>query len=282
VESDLHRTLKSAALAWLRAAGASAAAHEVRTAIPFWRADVAGWLEGDESGLERTAALPRAEIERTHRASASDDLASLFAVVEANPLERLLRHAGAMDLFGNPDPAPQPAAIRRCMESVRTVLVECKASRADFLSDRADLTEAVEHHARMQRRRDRIREQLLPRWEPHLRRDGETLFPETDGWDASSSKLASVRQADRDERLARGTLQAQVKFDKLAHWRLADRLYLCTQGGLLKAHELPARWGWLEVTRGALRLRRAATPLHSPEPRRWRTVRNIQRAEVRA
>ena len=85
-----------------------------------------------------------------------------------------------------------------------------------------------------------------------------------------------------DERLAREALASQVKFDKLAHWRLADHLYLCTAGGLLKAHEVPARWGWLEVTRGALRLRRPAPPLASPEPRRWRTVRNIHRAETRA
>ncbi len=281
MESDLHRALKGAARAWLRAAGASATAHEVRTAIPFWRADVAGWLVGDASSLERVTSLPRAEIECVHGASASDDDASLFASVRSTPLDGLLQRAGAVDLFGNPDPAPQPAAIRRCMAPVRTVLIECKASRADFLSDRADLVDAAANHARLQQRRDRIREQLLPRWEPHLRRDGETLFPETDGWDVAGSKLASVRQADRDERVAREALESQVKFDKLAHWRLADRLYLCTPGGLLKAHELPTRWGWLEVTRGALRLRRAATPLHSPEPRRWRTVRNIQRAASR-
>jgi len=281
VESDLHRALKRAALAWLQAAGASAAAHEVRTAIPFWRADVAGWLEGDESGLERTAALPRAEIERVRTEIRLEMRSSLFDSASIEPLHALLQRMGAVDLFGNPDPTPQPAAIRRCMEPVRTVLIECKASRADFLSDRADLTDAAERHARMQRRRDRIREQLLPRWEPHLRRDGETLFPETDGWDASRSKLASVRLADRDERIAREALESQVKFDKLAHWRLADRLYLCTPGGLVKAHEIPTRWGWIEFTRGALRLRRAATPLHCPEPRRWRTVRNIQRAEAR-
>jgi len=278
VESDLHHTLKNAAVAWLRTIGAAVAAREVRTAIPFWRADVAGWLEGDESRFESIASIARTDIDRALIEPRTDGDASLFAAVQSNPLDGLLQRAGAVDLFGNPDRAPQPAAIRRCMGPVRTVLIECKASRADFLSDRADLADAAANHARLQRRRDRIREQLLPRWEPHLRRDGETLFRETDGWDAAGSKLASVRQADRDERLAREALASRVKFDKLAHWRLADRLYLCTAGGLLKAHEVPARWGWLEVTRGALRLRRAATPLHSPDPRRWRTVRNIQRA----
>lgn len=281
MESDLHRELKHAARAWLRASGAAASAHEVRTAIPLWRADVAGWIEGDESRLQLVTSIARAEIERACAGGTSDDGPTLFAESTGNPLDLLLQRAGAVDLFGNPDPSPQPAAIRRCMSPVRTVLIECKASRADFLSDRTDLAEATANHARMQRRRDRIHEQLLPRWEPHLRRDGETLFRETDGWDAARSKLASVRQVDRDERLAREALASQVKFDKLAHWRLADHLYLCTQGGLLKAHEVPARWGWLEVTRGALRLRRPAPPLGSPEPRRWRTVRNIHRAEAR-
>lgn len=281
MESDLHRALKQAALAWLRASGAAAAAHEVRTAIPFWRADVAGWVEGDGSCLERVTCIARAEIERACAGGPPDDGGLLFTESTVNPLDHLLQRAGAVDLFGNPDSAPQPAAIRRCMRPVRTVIVECKATRADFLSDRANLAEAAANHARMQRRRDRIHEQLLPRWEPHLRRDGETLFRETDGWDTARSKLASVRQVDRDERLAREALASQVKFDKLAHWRLADHLYLCTASGLLKAHEVPARWGWLEVTRGALRLRRPAPPLASPEPRRWRTVRNIHRAEAR-
>jgi hypothetical protein len=281
VESDLHRALKRAALAWLQAAGASAAAHEVRTAIPFWRADVAGWMEGDESSPEQVVSLPRTEIERACTRAGAEAEVSLFDAPSSEPLDALLQRMGAVDLFGNPDRTPQAAMIRRCMRTVRTVLIECKASRADFLSDRADLADAAETHGRLQRRRDRIREQLLPRWEPHLRRDGETLFRETDGWDASRSRLASVRQADRDERLARETLASQVKFDRLAHWRLADRLYLCTPGGMLKASELPAKWGWIEITRGALRVRRAATPLHSPEPRRWRTVGNIRRAEAR-
>jgi hypothetical protein len=263
-------------------AGAAAAAHEVRTAIPFWRADVAGWIESDESRLERVTSIARAEIERACDGGASGDGETLFAASNLNPLDLLLQRAGAVDLFGHTDPSPQPAAIRRCMSPVRTVLIECKASRADFLSDCADLTEATANHARMRRRRDRIHEQLLPRWEPHLRREGETLFRETDGWDAALSKLTSVRQADRDERLAREALASRVKFDTLAHWRLADHLYLCTVGGLLKSHEVPARWGWLEVTRGALRLRRPAPPLASPVPRRWRTVRNIHRAAGRA
>ena len=280
MESEQHLELKRCAQAWLVSADAASTAREVRTAIPFWRADVAAWLEGDCARLDAAQVLSRNAIESTPSPTSPGSRAgSLFGV--SDPLHDLLRRAGAVDLFGQPDRDPGPASVRRLMLGVRTVLVECKVSRADFRSDRADLQAAGERHERLLRRRDRIREQLLPRWEPHLRRDGETLFEQTDGWDAARSKLASVRQADRDERVAREALESQVKFDKLAHWRLADRLYLCTPGGLLKEHEVPARWGWLEVTRGALRLRRPAAPLRSPEPRRWRTVRNIERASGR-
>jgi len=168
--------------------------------------------------------------------------------------------------------------VRRIMRTVTTVVIECKATRADFLSDRADLDRAASEHARLQRRRDRLREQLVRTWEPHLQRTGETLFPETDGWDFERSKLASVRSADRDARLASEALQSQVKFARMTRWRIADRLYLCCPAGMLKPHEVPKGWGLLEHCRGAMRLRRGATHLDSPEPRRWRTVRNVHRS----
>ena len=275
MESELHAHLKRCASAWLRAADASAVACEVTTAIPHWRADVAGWLQGDLGRLHALEALSRARIEADAESGSGE--AGLFAQ-PPDPVEALLRAAGAVNLFDQPDRAPGPGTVRRMMLGVRTVIVECKATRADFLSDRADLDRAAADHARLRSRRDRVREQLVARWEPHLRREGETLFAETDGWNFEQSRLASVRAVDRDERLAREALASQVKFARMARWRIADHLYLCCPGGLVKAHEIPAGWGWLEVSRGALRVRRAAPDLGSPASRRWRMVRNTQRA----
>ena len=87
-------------------------------------------------------------------------------------------------------------------------------------------------------------------------------------------------KAERElrERLAREALDSQVKFARMARWRIADHLYLCCPGGLLKANEIPAGWGWIEISRGALRVRRAAPDLGSPPTRRWRMVRNVDRA----
>ena len=274
MESDLHAHLKRCASAWLRAADASGVACEVTTAIPHWRADVAGWLQGDASRLHAVGSLSRARIEAVDAPRASPD--ALFAAPH-DPIDALLRAAGAVNLFDEPDRAPGPGAVRRMMQHVRTVIIECKATRADFLSDRADLDRAAADHDRLRARRDRVREQLVARWEPHLRREGETLFAETDGWNFERSRLASVRAVDRDERLAREALASQVKFARMARWRIADHLYLCCPGGLVKAHEIPDGWGHIEVSRGALRVRRAAPDLGSPPARRWRTVRNTYR-----
>lgn len=278
MESALHLDLKRCAEAWIRAAGARGVAHEVRTAIPFWRADVAAWLENGLVRLDGVESLPRARVERLLERDARDTAPALFAPDAPDALADLLLRAGAVDLFGNPDWVPGPSVVRRLMATVSTVIVECKASRADFASDRLDLHAADANHDRLLRRRDRLREALVARWEPHLRREGETLFRETDGWEFGRSRLSSVRQADRDERLAREALESRVKFARLARWKLADRLYLCTPGGLLKLHEVPQHWGWIEVTRGAVRLRKIATDLSSPPARRWRTVRSVHRA----
>ncbi|MFM7808004.1 MAG: hypothetical protein ACKPEA_08760, partial [Planctomycetota bacterium] len=85
----------------------------------------------------------------------------------------------------------------------------------------------------------------------------------------------------RDERLARLALEGRVKFDRMARWRLADRLYLCCPSGMVRASEVPVGWGLLEVTRGALRLRRPAAALGSPPPRRWRTLIGVMRSATR-
>jgi len=271
MESTAHRELKAAAAAWLRADGAAAVAHEVTTPIPLWRADVAGWMTGAPHGVER---LAKADARRIAEPPTDDTL----PWPSTDPLHELLRLAGATNLFQQPDLRPDANTVRRVAARVHTAIVECKASRADFLSDRADLDVSTTSHRRLRERRDTMRERLVPRWEPHLRRQGETLFEQTDGWDYERSRLASVRAADRDERLARRTLLQGVKFDRLARWRLADRLLLCCPGGLVRPTEVPPGWGLLEVTRGAVRLRVAPAALQSPPARRWRLVLGVQRA----
>lgn len=276
MESDLHAQMKRMASAWLRAADASAVALEVRTAIPFWRVDVAAWFCGGMQRLEARERLSRSEIE----ALAASPIPSLWHGDE--PLARLQISAGAVDLFGQPLPRPEAGTVRRMMDGVQTVLVECKVSRADFLSDGDDLATASAEHARLHARLRRMQADLLPRWEPHLQRRGETLFEQTDGWSVERSRLQSVRQARQAERLAREALRSRGKFDRMSRWRLADRLYLCCPAGLVKPTEVPERWGLLEVTRGALRLRRPAAPLGSPATRRWLTVQGVQRSSRRS
>jgi hypothetical protein len=238
-------------------------------------------MQGDPARLERVKSVTKLDVDRLAPAVGADAPSqhhALWPDATQDPVATLLVQGGAVNLFQQPDRDPEPAVLRRVRARVTTVLVECKATRADFMSDRADLERATTEHHRLQRRRDHMRDQLVRRWEPHLQRAGETLFSETDGWDFERSRLASVRTADRDARLAAEALQSQVKFARMARWRLADRLYLCCPAGMLKDHEVPDGWGLLEHCRGALRLRRAAPALDSPAPRRWRTVRCVQRA----
>jgi hypothetical protein len=63
MESDLHAQMKRMASAWMHAADASAVALEVRTAIPFWRADVAAWFCGGTQRLEARERMSRNEVE---------------------------------------------------------------------------------------------------------------------------------------------------------------------------------------------------------------------------
>lgn len=272
MESAEHAELKRMVAAWLRAGHACGVACEVRTAIPLWRADVAAWFMGP--GEACVSSLSRREIEQATITSGT-----LWS--ETDPLLQLQVQSGAVDLFGQPAERPDASMVLRMMAKVTTALVECKVSRADFLSDGDDLDRAQREHRRLRDRMERMQSELVPRWEPHLQRRGETLFEQTDGWDTGRSRLQSVREARRDERLARLALQGRVKFDRMARWRLADRLYLCCPGGMVRAAEIPDHWGWIEVTRGALRLRRAATPLTSPAARRWRTVRGVIRSASR-
>lgn len=272
MESAAHAELKRVVTTWLHAGHACGVAREVRTAIPLWRADVAAWFIG--SGEACVTRLSHREVEQ-----ATAMAGTLWS--RADPLRQLQVQSGAVDLFGHPTERPETSVILRMMAQVTTVLVECKVSRADFLSDRDDLDRAQREHRRLQERMERMQAELVPRWEPHLQRRGETLFEQTDGWDTGGSRLQSVREARRDERLARLALQGRVKFDRMARWRLADRLYLCCPGGLVRPAEIPERWGWIEVTRGAVRLRRAATPLCSPAARRWRNVQGVMRGGSR-
>ena len=131
----------------------------------------------------------------------------------------------------------------------KTVIVECKQARSDFLSDSRDTDELLVERERLNRVRCVLEEQIVKVCEPQLRRSGSRLFAELEEWDFSRSRVASYRGVLNDLRRVDERLYGERKFWTLAHYRLADWLYLAAPTGIIRPREVPPGWGLLELAR---------------------------------
>ena len=165
----------------------------------------------------------------------------------------------------------------------RTVMVECKQSRGDFLRDCRERDRLLAERAELDRLRRGIEERRIKVHEPHLRRSGSALFPELEVWDFESSRLLGYRRVVRRIRRVERRLYGETKFFMIARYRLADRLYLAAPRGLIRRGELPAGWGLLEQRRAGESLRvTVEAPSMSTRPvHRLRLLRNIAVAASR-
>ena len=259
MESIEHLELKRLAVAWLVKLGCRIVATEVRCPIGRYRVDVAGWLDHADSTLLDAGGLQR---------RGSGIAASLFQGVRTG----------------------------RGPKSPRTIVVECKRSRSDFVRDDRNADRLKRRLAMLRDVRQRFERVLIPEHEPHLRQSGGSLFPELERWDFEGSRTAAYRRTLREiERIER-RLHGGTKFHTMAHHRLADHLVLFTSSNLLDLTEVPTGWGLVEC--GTRRLRRGAGPLgpledlplrerlslpshDSPPNRRERLLRNIAAAASR-
>ncbi len=212
-ETTQHRELKRLAVEWLRRMGCSAVATEVRCPISRWRVDVAGWFDGVDTAADRS---------------------------------RLDRLSEETPLFTS-------TAEERGAGRARTIIIECKQARSDFLRDDADRAELLRTRAHLEQRREEIEEQRVKPREPHLRRGGSALFPEMETWDFAASRLDSYRRVLRELRQIDKRLHGETKFALLPQYHLADHLYLFTPSGLIRRPELPGGWGLIEAS--GMRLR---------------------------
>ncbi len=259
METVDHRELKTLAMAFLTRIGCVAMATEVACPIARFRVDVAAWGEcGDE------------------------------------PFERRDSRISRSTLWSGSVRPEQPA--RGGMRSARTVIAECKQSRADFLRDDARGDDLLRERERLRARRSEIEETLVKRYEPQLRVTGSSLFVECEEWRFEESRLAAYRRVLLSLKKVDRELHGHTKFCLLARYRLADRLYLAAPTGLVAPRDLPAGWGLLECRRRSLRDGRLrvgelddlpvnetirAPALSSPEHRRLRLLRNIAVAATR-
>lgn len=249
METVAHARLKRAAIAFLLEHGCCAAATEVRCPRSRYRADAAGYLD--------TRPLPEGD-----RAE--------------HPAPTLWHDHGR---------AP---GMKRNIEP-RTVIIECKQSRADFLRDAAEADDLLAARERLRTEQRGIEAHLIREYEPQLRRSGEFLFDDLESWDFEKSRLAPYRRVLRELRRLDARLYGETKFFMMARYRVADRLYLLAPRGVVRPRELPECWGLLEARRLpgggpdelALRVRAEAPPLAARDEVKVRLLRNIAVAATR-
>jgi len=250
VETRAHQRLKQLAIAFLREHGCHAAAGEVRCPISRYRVDVAGYAD---------------TIGRAGRSIAAEG-PDLTANGSSNGRRRR----------------------RRCPP--RTILIECKQSRADFLRDRRDAGQLLRLREDLNRFRRSLEENRIKVEEPHLRRAGSALFADLEEWDFASSRLPAYREVLRRLRRLDQMLHGETKFCMAARYALADRLYIAAPRDLIQRRELPPGWGLLECPRQAMKEAdpnadlfgrsllevTVRSPIHTPrEEHRQRLLRNI-------
>ena len=263
MESFAHLELKRLAVAWLARLGCKAIATEVRCPISKYRIDAAGWLDHAEGDL-----------------------------LDAGGLESR-RPGVAASLFTNRSRKSVSKGPRR----PRTIVVECKQSRPDFIRDDRDADRLKIRLASLRRTRVKFERELIPQSEPHLRESESSLFPDLETWDFEGSRTSAYRRLLRTIERIEHRLHGETKFHTMPRYRLADHFYLFTPTGLIKPRELPDGWGLIECGRRALKVgagslseldalplrERVACPsTDSPMERRHRMLRNIAAAAGRS
>jgi len=128
----------------------------------------------------------------------------------------------------------------------RTVIIECKQDRSDFLRDGKERDTLLRRREKLTRIRRSIEEHRVKVAEPHLCHTGSALFHEFDEWDYSESTLPAYQTVLKALQRVDAKLHGGTKFCMIAQYHLADYLYIAAPKGLIRIGELPPGWGLLE------------------------------------
>jgi hypothetical protein len=227
VETEVHIALKHAAAAFLRERGARAIAQEVRCPLGRRRVDVAGYF-------------PRSP---RHASEGDSAQVGLFTGAE----EGLSARDARRDV---------PSAWTKEQLRARTVIVECKATREDFLRDnerREDLARSAE---RLRERVEKVERSLRsrgPGGAPGAEPVERMLFEELEEWDYGACVSPARREIMGELAHVERKLRAETKFEEMAKYRLADCLLIAAPRGAIRKKELPDGWGLAECSTSALR-----------------------------
>jgi hypothetical protein len=159
-------------------------------------------------------------------------------------------------------------------------LFECKQCRSDFLKDCAD-EPATRAEAAGLAARLRSLTELIAVHRPDLRR-GESLFAEYDSYDLAGLRHDEFHRLENELEVLQRKLVNSVKFSRLHKYQAADLLYLVTENGIIRAHEIPVGWGWLVRDGGGLMLSRPPVRHRTPFETRLQWLENIAAAGTSA
>jgi hypothetical protein len=248
VETEVHIALKAAAKEFLRERGARAIADEVRCPLSRRRIDVAGYFPRSPRHTETQSAQT-----------------GLFTSGEDGLSQRDSARA-----------VPSPWTKEQLR--ARTVIIECKATREDFLRDNEQRESLARDAEILRTRRERIESMLRSKNAPGAEPRERMLFEDLEEWDFNACASPARQQVTGELAQLERKLRSETKFEEMARYRLADCLLIATPRGLLKKSDLPDGWGLAECSAASLRAWSKTKGDGAPAPPPELTVRIRPRA----
>ena len=147
-----------------------------------------------------------------------------------------------------------------------TAIFECKQSMVDLRRDNCDAAATGQRLASLCRRRQILERHLRIHF-PNLR-IADSLFPEYDSHDFAAIQHRGYARVLRDLNALQNRLYDCTKFETLIRYRCANVFYLVLPRVLFRESEIPAGWGALVESDGAITLaRKPALHENSPQMR---------------
>ncbi|MGH7982514.1 MAG: hypothetical protein ACREFF_05130 [Candidatus Udaeobacter sp.] len=161
-----------------------------------------------------------------------------------------------------------------------TAIFECKQALRDLRRDNCQSESARRRLEAICQRRQVLETRLHAHY-PNLR-NGDSLFPEFDLENFIAIGHHGYSRLLRELRALQNRLYDCTKFDKLTRYRCANLFFLVLREELFRDPEIPAGWGALVESSGALILARKPVWYEIPEEHRIRLLHRIALAGTRS
>ena len=173
------------------------------------------------------------------------------------------------------------AACRRHRNQIGTTAIfECKQVLCDLRRDNCQSAVGRERLKALCKRRDTFESRLHAHY-PSLR-NGDSLFAEFDSQNFVAIGHRGYGRVLRELGALQNRLYDCTKFEKLVRYRCANLFFIVLPERLFCDSEIPAGWGALVQSGGALDLRRKPSWHETTEENRTRLLHQIGAAGMRA